>query len=425
MKPHIARRRKQDATIGIAGATRKAIGLLVTTGMAVYVGREASPFAVAMVLSAYSFGTMVFSPVWGAIADITRRRRAILVGTGVLATLSLLLLSVIENVWISVGLVALYAALVAGFLPLLLTIVSEHGGDASRGRAIGFFNSAKSLGATGGRFLAGVLLTALASANFFLVVAAGSLLATIAVALVDDPAADGRAFPPWRTLLAEIRRRLVPVGDGRAALTTNGLHWLYLAHGLRNMTISGLMSLMPIYLITVIGASETQMGLILGLGSALQVLFMYGFGRVVDAHGRKSFVVYGMLGSGGFALVVAAATLPGGLLLREVVVGSGFLLRAIAVSAIFAGSYAFIGDVAPVERESELMGMLSTVKGVGGVLGPLLLGTIATVAGYETAFAGASFLAVAASALVAKGLVESYPGPTVETPRTELSPGGD
>ena len=422
---HLSPRRKQGTTIGVAGATRTAIGLLLTTGMAVYVGREASPFAVAMVLAAHSFGTMLFAPVWGAIADITHRRRPILVGTGALATVTLLLLSVIKEVWITIGLVALYAAFAAGFVPILLTIVSEHGGATGRGRAIGSFNSAKSLGATGGRFFAGVLLSLLAATSFFFVAAAGSLVATIAVALIDDPAADGRPLPSWRTLLAEVRRRIIPVGEDRSALTANGLHWLYLAHGLRNMTISGLFSLMPVYLIVVVGTSEAEMGLLLGLGSALQIVFMYGFGRIVDTRGRKSLVVYGMTGSGVFALILAAATLPGGLLLRETVVGSGLLLRAITVSAIFAGSYAFIGDVAPGGREAELMGMLSTVKGVGGVFGPLLFGAIATVAGYETAFASASVLAFAASASVARGVVESYPQSIPEQSSTTIGVSGD
>ncbi|MDX1748353.1 MAG: MFS transporter, partial [Halobacteriales archaeon] len=265
---HLTNRRKQGATIGLAGASRTAIGILVATGMAVYVGRDASPFAVASVLAAYSFGIMLFSPVWGAIADITRRRRTVLVASGLLATGSLLLLSVVQNVWISIAVVGIYAAASSGFLPVLLTIVSEHGGATNRGRAIGNFNSAKSLGATGGRFLVGVLLAVLAAEGFFFVLALGSLVATIAVAFVEDPTADGRPLPPWRALFTEVRHRLVPVGDGRGALTTNGLHWLYLAHGFRNMTISGLLSLLPVYLIVVVGTSETEMGLLLGLGSA-------------------------------------------------------------------------------------------------------------------------------------------------------------
>jgi MFS family permease len=88
------------------------------------------------------------------------------------------------------------------------------------------------------------------------------------------------------------------------------------------------------------------------------------------------------------------------------------------------GAIAFIGDVAdelresaarqsesdgvaPAERESELMGLRSTAKGVGGVLGPPLFGVVATVASYETAFLGGSVLAFAATALVGGRLVES------------------
>lgn len=410
-----SQRRKHSTIIGIAGASRTGIGILLATGLAVYVGRNGSPFAVASVLAAYSLGIMLFAPVWGAIADITRRRRSVLIGTGLLATLALFLLVFVQNHWVAIGLVTVYAAFAAGFLPVALTLVSEQGGATNRGRAIGHFNSAKSLGATAARFLVGALVAVLAAANFFVALAVGSLLATFAVAFVADPTADGRPLPSVRALGSEVRRRLVPVGNGRTALTANGLHWLYLAHGFRNMTISGLLSLLPVYLIVVVGTSETEMGLLLGLGSALQILFMYGFGRVVDAHGRKSFIVYGMVGSALFALVMAGASLPGSLVVRELVVGSGFVIRAVAVSAIFAGSYAFIGDVAPVERESELMGMLSTVKAVGGVIGPLVLGAVATVWSYELAFAGASLFAVAAAAFVAKGVVESYTVPTAGT----------
>ena len=417
MKPTdtYTQRRTHGTTIALAGASRTGIGILLATGLAVYVGRDASPFAVAAVLAAYSLGIMLFAPVWGAIADITRRRRSVLIGTGLLATLALLALAAVQNVWLSIGLVAVYAAFAAGFLPVALTIVSERGGATNRGRAIGHFNSAKSLGATAARFLVGVMVAALAAAHFFIALAVGSLAATIAVAFVADPTADGRPLPSLRTLGRDVRRRLLPIGEDRTALTANGLHWLYLAHGLRNMTISGLLSLLPVYLIVVVGTTEAEMGLLLGLGTALQILFMYAFGRVVDARGRKSFIVYGMVGSAVFALVIAGASLPGSPLLREAVVGSGFVVRAIAVSAIFAGSYAFIGDVAPVERESELMGMLSTVKAVGGVAGPLLLGAVATVWSYELAFAGASLFAMAAAAFVAKGVVESYSVPTARS----------
>jgi MFS family permease len=73
------------------------------------------------------------------------------------------------------------------------------------------------------------------------------------------------------------------------------------------------------------------------------------------------------------------------------------------------GALAFIADVAPPNRESELMGLRSTAKGLGGVVGPVLVGGVATLAGYRTAFALASVLAFAAAALVWLALTESRP----------------
>jgi MFS family permease len=102
-----------------------------------------------------------------------------------------------------------------------------------------------------------------------------------------------------------------------------------------------------------------------------------------------------MAGSGLYAVVTGLATTPNSLLARMVVAGIGFVIIAAAFSAMTTGAIAFIGDVAPADRESELMGLRSTVKGVGGVLGPPIFGAVATVASYETAFLGGSVLAFA------------------------------
>jgi MFS family permease len=85
------------------------------------------------------------------------------------------------------------------------------------------------------------------------------------------------------------------------------------------------------------------------------------------------------------------------------------VVLGIAFSAMTTGALAFIGDVAPDYREAELMGLRSTAKGVGGVVGPVLVGGTATLAGYRTAFALASVLAFLAAALVWVALVESRP----------------
>jgi MFS family permease len=398
------------------------------TAMAVYVGRGGSEFAVSMVLTAYFLGMTVFAPVWGAVADVTGRRRAVMVGTGLLATVSVLPLTVVEGVWGPIGLRALYAVFAVGFQPVMLAIVSDLGGDEARGRSLGFFNSARGVGFAGGQVAAGVLLGLLLPSGLYLAIAALSALSTLTAALVADPAPAPARTPSVREVGAEIRRRLLPATEDREHLRTNGLRWLYVALALRNMTVLGVMSLMPVYLtetvldggVDLLGyvlAAELVMGVLLAINPTGQSVFMMLFGRVADSAGRKPLIVAGMAGSGVFALVESAATLPGGLWPRVAVAGLGMVVIAASFSAMTTGALAFIGDVAPQERRSELMGLRSTAKGAGGVIGPPIIGGVATLAGTRAAFAVGSVLAFLAAVLAARALVESRPdGATPTTP---------
>lgn len=405
---------RQRAITAVAGAAQIMTGILMGTVMAVYVGRQGSPFAVGMVTTSYFLGMVVFAPVWGAIADITGRRRAVLVGVSGLGTLSILPLTVLEGVWEPIGVRTVFSVFSAGFLPVILTIVSERGGAEGRGRSIGSFNSARSVGFTGARFFAGVLLGLLAPGSVYLVVAGVSFTAMVAAALIDDPTPDRDVRPSLSELGAEIRTRLLPAIGERDHLTTNGLQWLYVALALRNMSWLGLASLLPIFLIAEVGASEFAMGVLLALAPVVEVAGMYAFGWAADAYGRKPLVTVGIAGHVLVGVVMAASTLPASPLVGQVTAGTAMVLKGIGFSAMVAGTIAFIGDVAPVDRESELMGLRSTAKGMGGVLGPVVIGAIATVASYEAAFVVASGIAVVGTGIVWRLLVESHPDAPLE-----------
>jgi len=412
---------RQWGVVGVASLTRFASGILMGTALAVFVGRRGSPLAVSLVLTSYFAGLMLFAPVWGAIADETGRRRTVLLVTGTLATAAVLPLTVLDGVVAPILARGLYAVFAAGFAPVMLAIVSDHGGDEGRGRSLGVFNSTRAVGFAGGQLTVGALLGLLAPAELYLVIAGVSLVSTVLVAFVADPADSGRAskadgLPATGALLGAVRDRLLPGVEDRAHLRSHGLGWLYVALALRNMTVLGVMSLMPPYLVSQVvppelvgdGLSELLMGALLAINPATQVGFMIAFGYLADTAGRKPPIVAGMAGSGGFALVAAAATLPAGLLARAGLAALALVVLAASYSLMTVGALALIGDVAPADRESELMGLRSTAKGVGGVLGPPLLGTIATLAGYRAAFAAGSVLALVAAGLAATRLVESH-----------------
>jgi MFS family permease len=400
--------RRQWLFLALAAATRFSSGILMGTALAVYVGRRGSPLAVSLVSMSYFLGLMLFSPVWGAIADVTGRRRAVLLVTGMGATVAVLPLTVVDGVWGSIGFRALYAAFAAGFAPVVLAIVPTNGGRSGRGRSIGVFNSARSSGFAGGQLTAGFLLGLLVPAELYLVIAGLSLVSTVVVAFLADPTPTPDVQPTLGALAREVRTRLLPAVGEREHLRRNGLRWLYVALAVRNMCVLAIMGLMPPYLVSVVGVSEPVMGGLLAINHGGQVAFMYLLGVAADAVGRKPLVVAGMAGSGVFALLAAAATLPVTMLGRIAVAGAAFLLLGAAFSAMTTGAIAFIADVAPADRESELMGLRSTAKGVGGVVGPPLLGGLATVTSYETSFAVGSVLALGAAVLVAVALVESH-----------------
>ncbi|WP_254822313.1 MFS transporter [Haloglomus halophilum] len=428
--------RTQWILLATAAATRFGGGVLMGTAMAVYVGREGSPLAVSAVATAYFAGLMLASPVWGALADVTGRRRAVLVVTGTLATLAAAPLAIADGVWVPVGLRGLYAVFAAGFAPVALTIASERGGADGRGRSLGTFNSARSGGFAGGQFVAGLLLGAVARPELYLVVAGLSALSTVAAAFLvdptdtgpgtdgDDDAPDDASEPTRTELLREVRHRLFPAAGERGHFRVKGLRWLYVALAVRNVTVLGVMALMAPYLVDVVGVAEPVMGALLAVNHGTQVGAMYLLGVAADRIGRKPLIVAGMAGSGAFAVLAATATVPaagagllgvtgpawlGTGLARVAAAGGALFVLGVSFSAMTTGAVAFIGDVAPAGRESELMGLRSTAKGLGGVLGPTLVGGIATLAGYPAAFALTSSLAFAAAGLAGLALVESRP----------------
>lgn len=426
--------RLDRVAVALAAASRFAAGILMGTGLAFYVGEAGgSASLVGAVTTGYFLGMMLFSPFWGAIADVTGRRRAVLVVTGIAATAAVLPLLVVpgldttvqlgplslSGVYLPIGVRALYAVFAVGFAPVMLAVASEKGGDDGRGRSLGFFNSARAVGFTGGQLAVGILLGMLAPDGLYLVIAACSLVSTVAAAFVADPTPTPADRPTAREILSEVRRRLLPAAEDREHLARNGLRWLYVALALRNTTVIGVMGLMPVYLPARLGLSEFQMGALLAINPAAQAVFMLLFGRIADRAGRKPLIVGGMAGSGVFAVIAAGAALVPGLLGRLLLGGAAFLTIAASFSAMTTGALAFIGDVAPTERESELMGLRSTAKGVGGVVGPLLLGGLATLTSYEAAFAVGSALALVAAGMAHLALTESRPervGGEVVTP---------
>jgi DHA1 family tetracycline resistance protein-like MFS transporter len=138
------------------------------------------------------------------------------------------------------------------------------------------------------------------------------------------------------------------------------------------------------------GASALELGWLLAIYSAMQLVFAPVWGRLSDAHGRRPILVATILGQGASLLVLGIAPSLAWL----------FVGRALAgiCGANLSTAAAYIADVTPEEGRARGMGVIGAGFGLGFIFGPAIGGLLSHW-GYGTP------MFVAAGVALASGLV--------------------
>lgn len=148
------------------------------------------------------------------------------------------------------------------------------------------------------------------------------------------------------------------------------------------------------------GASPLVTGLLLGVYSAMQVIFAPILGKLSDRVGRRPVLLVSIIGTSiGFFLMGAAHTLQ-------------LLFVARIIDGITGGNIstalAYIADVTPAQERSRRMGLIGAAFGLGFIIGPAIGGALSHVSmGAPFLFAGA--LAAANAVALCFFLPESLP----------------
>ena len=157
---------------------------------------------------------------------------------------------------------------------------------------------------------------------------------------------------------------------------------------------------MPIYART-LGATGITIGIFFASFPLAQMVFMPLISRLSDRHGRKMFMVIGLLGSSLLSLWYVYA--PNMLYLTL-----GRFLQGAAVALTLPIATAYVGDIAPAEKRGTLMGIfnLSMTSSIG--LGPLVGGWLSDQYGMEFSFYWMCLLNALACGLVLVLLPSSH-----------------
>ncbi len=120
-----------------------------------------------------------------------------------------------------------------------------------------------------------------------------------------------------------------------------------------------------------LGAGGLQVGLLVTVYSAVQLVMAPLWGRISDRFGRRRVLILGLLGSAVAYVIFARADSLALLFLSRIVGGIGGSTIPVA--------QAYIADVTPPTRRAGNMGLIGAAFGLGFVIGPALGGILAGV----------------------------------------------
>lgn len=118
-----------------------------------------------------------------------------------------------------------------------------------------------------------------------------------------------------------------------------------------------------------IGATTTEIAILMSIYSGMQLLFAPIWGRLSDKHGRKPAILLGLLGN-------AAALIGFGLATDYVWLFIARSAAGIASAAVLPSVMAYVADVTTSEERGRGMGLMGAAMGLGFILGPAIGGVM-------------------------------------------------
>jgi MFS family permease len=331
----------------------------------------AGPALIGFVMGASTLTGIVVKLPAGALSDVFGRRRLLIAGALVFASLPFTYLAV-STLFVLVLLRFVHGAATALFGPVASASLSDVAPPASRGTWLSTYSTVQGIGQALGPVLAGYLI---ATGRFDLAFLTAGFIGIAVPFIVSGWPASAKATAgrPARALWQEFTRGVAEVGRDRLVIVTSGAQAAqFVLNGMLN-------AFLPLYGRDVLGLTTSQLGWLFALQTVTTLAVRPIIGFVSDRAGRRWVIVAGLTTCGAAMLVVSMATNLAGTV-------TAVLMYAAGVATTTAATSAYITDITRRARYGAAHGVFGTIYDVGDALGPIAGGLLVASLGYASMF---------------------------------------
>jgi MFS family permease len=327
----------------------------------------AGPSLIGFVMGASTLTGVFLKLPAGALSDLFGRRRLLLAGALVFATLPFTYLAV-STLTLLVALRFLHGSATAIFGPVASASLSDVAPPDRRGAWLSTYSTAQGTGQAIGPVIAGYLI---AAGRYDLAFAMSGLIGLGVPLIVGGWSGTSRATsrPSW----PEFKRGVGEVGRDRLVLITSGAHAAqFVLNGMLN-------AFLPLYGHDVLNLSGAELGWLFGVQTITTLVVRPGIGLLSDRMGRRSVIVTGLTLCSFAVFLLSLATSLSTVIAIIVAYAAGVAVTTSATSA-------YITDITRRARYGAAHGVFGTIYDIGDALGPIAAGALLAASSYTRMF---------------------------------------
>jgi len=342
------------------------LGIIIPLLPAYATGLGATGLWVGIIFAGHSLTRLVVLPLIGRSSDRRGRKKAF-VTVGIFLYVLLALGYVAATSVYALALIRLIQGVASAMIfPIAMAYVGEMSPKDREGRYMGTFNVGLFVGMGCGPVLGGVLKDMFGMASVFYAMALLSAVSLVLVVFL---------LPEQKT---RSRRKIGDVISYSALIRKRPVQGILIYRIVNALIRGGTMSFLPLYAAG-IGASASEIGLLLSTNTILVGVLQRPFGRLADRYSKLFLILCGsMLASLTLFLVPCTTHYPVLFLIATVMgLGSAMSMPAATAVAVRIGKKGAIGST---------MGLFTMAMSVGMIVAPMIAGGVMDYRGIAAAF---------------------------------------